>query len=345
MKLKTNVIKISAVFILLVLVMLFSCKKEDESKSFQVGLVSGTGGFTDRGFNQLALNGLTRAQNELDIVTESRECFDTVQIREGIEYFASHDFDLIISLGYTSTETMTRLAAENPDKKFALIDDQAADPPSNLHSFLFRVDQSSFLCGVLGAFWADLKDPVYPMVGWVAGPQIEEIEHFRMGFIAGIDYFNNYYRRDVENIGNYTSSFTDTLEGANLAGNLFDTGAEIIFPFAGKTGNGALYKAKEMGKWAIGVDLDQYESIPEVSDILISSCLKKLDNTVYELIRACSSGDWGAEQIHYGTLKAGDVDIAPFHDYETQIPDSIKSLLDWVKTEIKAGNIQTGWNP
>lgn len=340
-----NVLKVVSATLLALLVVIVSCNKDNDPDVLKVGLVSGTGGFTDRGFNQLALNGLTRAQNELDIVTESRECFDTAQIREGIEYFASGDFNLIITLGYESTETMLRMAKAHPDKKFALIDDQAADPPSNLHSFLFRVDQSSFLCGVLGAYWADLKDPVYPLVGWVAGPQIDEIEHFRMGFFAGIEFFNSHYSRNVENVGNYTSSFIDTLEGATLANALIVTGAEIIFPFAGKTGNGALYKAKELGKWAIGVDLDQYESIPEVRDILISSCLKKLDNTVYELIKTCAHGDWGTEQIHYGTWEAGDVDIAPFHDYESQIPDSIKALLETVKTGIKEGNIQTGWNP
>jgi basic membrane protein A len=44
-----------------------------------------------------------------------------------------------------------------------------------------------------------------------------------------------------------------------------------------------------------------------------------------------------------GTLENGGVGLAPFHDYEDQIPDELKQEIDAIIEGIKSGEISTGW--
>ena len=144
-------------------------------------------------------------------------------------------------------------------------------------------------------------------------------------------------------MGYYATSFTDSLQGARLADSLITKNASVIFAFAGTTGNGALYKVKDAGKWAIGVDVDQYISIPKVGPVLLTSSMKALNVMVYNAIYGyCNSVFAGGTVVH-GKLSNNGVGIAPFHNYDALIPDSIETALVSIETGIKDGTIKTGW--
>jgi basic membrane protein A and related proteins len=226
---------------------------------------------------------------------------------------------------------------------FVVLDYSGADIPANVLYYVFQVDQSAFLCGFIGAYWAQMKDPQNPVAGWIGGMDIPVIQQFRVGYEGGIQYFNTKYHHTVSSAGFFATSFNDTLQGAKLADSLIQLGSDVIFPFAGKTGNGALYTIKEKKKWGIGVDFDQYVSIPEVSGILITSCLKKMNNSVYNIIYNIKEKGFAGKKIDYGNLSTVDIEIAPFHDYDSLIPDSIKNELNAIRTGINNGSIHTGW--
>ena len=44
---------------------------------------------------------------------------------------------------------------------------------------------------------------------------------------------------------------------------MIDKGVDVIFGCGGKTGNGAVTAAAQAGVYAIGVDTDQYFTLPE----------------------------------------------------------------------------------
>ncbi|MCX6247716.1 MAG: BMP family ABC transporter substrate-binding protein [Bacteroidetes bacterium] len=332
---------------LLILLQLTSCSRRKTNELTEipppkVGLVSSTGGFNDRGFNQLALIGLQNAEKELGVKTASRESIDTSDFTPNINSLIQEGYDLIILLGYEAAGAVASAAKKNPTIHFVLLDYSNTDIPANVSFYVYQVDQSSFLCGFLGAYWAQVKDPQNPVAGWIGGMDIPVIQQFRTGYMGGIQYFNTKYGKTVSSTGFFATSFSDTLQGAKLADSLIQLGADVIFPFAGKSGNGSLYKIKEKGKWGIGVDFDQYVSIPEVSDILLTSCLKKMDNSVYNIIYWTKAKGFSGHKIEYGNLSTVDIEIAPFHDYNALIPDSIKNELNTIRNGIKNGTIPTG---
>lgn len=324
-----------------------ACKKSEKPAVIQyhkkIGLVSGYGGFDDRGFNQQALMGLQRADSAFGLHTAILASMDTAEIRKHIYALAGQGFDLIIAIGFQAIAPIRDAALLYPDSRFFLIDGTVDTAPENLRCFIYRVDQSAFLCGFLAGYWCDRTDPAQPVAAWVGGPPVAEIENFRNGFTKGVQYFNEHYHRSVMSIGTHATGFGDTLQGARLADSLINLGAEVVFPFAGKTGNGALYQAKARQRWAIGVDLDQYFAIPEVSDILITSCLKKIDQTIYAGIKEFLREQWSPQPVYYGTLQRKEVDIAPFHQYQSLIPDTFQISLETVRTGIIDGTISTGW--
>ena len=345
MKKELFIIKI---FTLMILFQLTSCSRKNSNDLTEIlppkaGLISGVGGFNDRGFNQLALMGLQSVANDFDLKTASRESIDTSDFTPNINSLIQEGYNLIILLGYEAAGAVLTAAKNNPTVNFVLLDYSSTDIPANLAYYVYQVDQSAFLCGFIGAYWAQVKDPQNPMAGWIGGLDIPVIQQFRTGYEGGIQYFNNKYQKTVSSAGFFATSFNDTLQGAKLADSLIMLGTDVIFPFAGKTGNGALYKIKEKEKWGIGVDFDQYVSIPEVSGILLTSCLKKMNNSVYNIIAWINYHGFTGQKIEYGNLSTVDIEIAPFHDYDALIPDSIKKELNSIRSGIKDGTIHTGW--
>lgn len=346
----TNMIKKIQIYLYLILIFSLStvsCTKDTESKPrpvIKVGLVGGLGGFNDAGFNQNILQGFQLASIEYNLVAKVFQCNSTSDYAIGINNFVQEGYNLIISFGYNAAEATLEAAVSNPSISFILIDYQTDNPPINLQCIVFDVDQSSFPCGFLAAWWADQQSPVNPVAGYIGGPDISEIRQFSTSYLAGINYYNEIYRRNVTGIGCFANTFSDTLTGARLADSIIQQGASVIFAFAGKTGNGVLHKVKEAGKWAIGVDVDQYISIPEVGSVLITSCLKKLDEVTYTAIgKYCTQSFTGGSVLHFNLLNNG-VGMAPFHDCDPMIPDSIRTALSSVTNGIIAGSISTGWS-
>jgi basic membrane lipoprotein Med (substrate-binding protein (PBP1-ABC) superfamily) len=48
-------------------------------------------------------------------------------------------------------------------------------------------------------------------------------------------------------------------------------------------------------------------------------------------------------EIYTGNLANQGVQLAPYHDYALQIPDSMKTAIDHIKTDIIDGSISTCW--
>lgn len=335
-------------FLLLGIAALSSCKKDDDSTDtpttkLKIGLVSAESGFGDLGYNDLALAGLNQAGADLGVITESYDCNDSNDIKMGINYFVQNNFDLIFCLSYGAKYSVLQAALANPTKNFILLDDTIINPPSNVKCFVYQVDQASFLCGFLGAYWAEKKDPANPVCSWVGGIQIPAIEQFKTGYLSGIAYYNSSYNRNVIPDGNYTNSFSDTVAGANVATGLINAGADVVFPFAGECGLGALTATKAAGKWAVGVDVDQFISVPDVSTALITSCLKKINVTIFNETKKFRDNGWNSSGNFTTGLSTDDVGYAPFHDYETQIADSIKNEMITIKGGLINGSIVTGW--
>jgi basic membrane protein A len=173
--------------------------------------------------------------------------------------------------------------------------------------------------------------------------QIPPVEQFIVAYEAGVDYYNQQKGANVQAKGVYVGDFEAPDQGKIQGQSLIDEGVDVIFGVGGKTGNGGLAAAKENGKWGIGVDVDQYYTLPNEKDILITSCMKRLDNAVFGVVEALLADEFPGGSVYVGTLTNSGVGVGPYHDYEDQIPDELKQEVDAIVEGIKNGEIDTGW--
>jgi len=309
----------------------------------KVGMVSDVGGVDDASFNQNTWEGLVMAEEGLGVCSQFIESQAQADYERNITEFAEQGYELIITVGFLLGDATAKMAAEYPETSFAIVD-FAYDPGiPNVQGIVFATDGAAFPTGYLAAAWAVMQDPDDPQIGYVAGMQIPTVEIFVEAYTAGAEYYNEQKGTNVLVKGTYVGDFEAPDEGKTQGLSLIDEGVDIIFGIGGKTGNGGITAAKERGKWGIGVDVDQYYTLPNEKDILITSCMKRLDNSVFGTVEALLAGEFAGGGVYVGTVANGGVGLAPFHDFEDDIPAELVAELDDITQGIMDGTIDTGW--
>ena len=120
-------------------------------------------------------------------------------------------YDLIFGIGFLFTDSITRVAKDFPNVKFAIVDGFIADQP-NVVSLLFKEQEGSFLVGAAAA----LKSTT-GKIGFVGGMKIPLIEKFEAGYIAGAKYVKKNIQVFSEYAGTTGEAFRDPVKGKELA--------------------------------------------------------------------------------------------------------------------------------
>ncbi|MFP5332627.1 MAG: BMP family protein [Acidimicrobiia bacterium] len=275
---------------------------EGDGDGVNVGLVYDIGGRGDQSFNDSAAAGLDRAVSELGIVASEASANDDGSNREELLNLQAETNDLVFGVGFLFATPMTNAATANPDVNFAIVDDASVDLP-NVAGLVFAEEQGSFLVGAAAALKSQTGT-----IGFIGGVNIELIQKFEAGFIAGAKAVNP----DIEIISQYVTEppnfdgFNDPASGRVIAQSMFESGADIVYHAAGGTGAGLFQAAKEYSEangtkvWAIGVDSDQYLTAGEdVRDYILTSMLKRVDVAVYNTIEAQVNGEFTAGPVTF----------------------------------------------
>lgn len=248
--------------------------------NLKVGMSTDEGGIGDKSFNDAAHRGLQRAEEEFGI---NLQVLEPQQDSEFIPFTArlAEENDLVIGVGFKLKEAIEEAAKQNPDKNFILIDDHADG--INVTNITFEEHEGSFLAGVVAGLMTKNNK-----VGFIGGIESPLIEKFEVGFIAGVKAVNPEAAAALEDgsMIRYAGSFSDVNKGYELGKSIYNDGADIIFHAAGGVGIGMINAAVETGNYAIGVDSDQAETIPEAKDHIITSMVKNIDQAVYDAVKS-----------------------------------------------------------
>ena len=93
------------------------------------------------------------------------------------------------------------------------------------------------------------------------------------------------------------------------------------------------------GAFCIGVDTDQWETVPEAHPCLVSSAVKLITPGIFDLIEMSTQGEFPAGNFF------GAAGLAPFHDLGDQVPQEVKDTLVEIDAGLKDGSVETGYNP
>ena len=245
------------------------------SQPMRVAMLSDGNTFMDNSFNQACREGIESLMHAgAPIFVQFCETTSPKNFKHKLAAYAERNYQLLIGVGYRMAEPIETVAEDYPRTLFACVDVNDPNPPHNVWALSFQVDECAFPAGYLAAAWAHLKDPDNPAVAWVGGQDVDSVNQFVVGFRKGAQYFNKLKNQSVRILGGHVGDFDDFEGGKKLAEEFLDDGADVIFGVGSITGNGAIAAAREYGRWAIGVDTDQYYTLPNESDIILTSCLK-----------------------------------------------------------------------
>ena len=312
--------------------------------------VTDTGGVDDRSFNQTAYEGLQRAESELGVEIAVLESQNANDFEPNINAFMEQGCDLIVTVGFLLGDATQEAAEANPDQNFAIVDVDFFDGEAgedvtydNVKELTFSTDEAAFLAGYLAAGMTDSGK-----LGTYGGINIPPVTIFMDGFEAGMNHYNEEKGTDVELLGwnaqgqegLFTGDFENQDNGRNTTESLLDEGADIILPVAGPVGLGSAAAIEDRGEGSlVWVDTDGCESAPDICPLLLTSVMKNMDVAVFEAIREGVEDNFTGG-LYTGTLENDGVGIAPFHEFEDEVPEELAQEVEELRQQIIDGEVQ-----
>lgn len=305
-------------------------------------VVLDTGGENDKSFNEFTLKGAREAAEEEGlefayIVSEAASDYE-----KNIQNFVDEGCGLIVTVGFLMGDSTAAAARANPDIKFAIVDYAYADADyteegglSNVTSLMFAEDEVGYLAGTLAACMSETN-----VIGSVSGMEIPPV----VRFVTGYQNAAKALKPDIKTLNVYIPDFNDPATGKQAGLDFLGQNADVIFGVGGNTGNGGLLAAHEAGKIAIGVDVDQYNTYPEVAASLITSAAKNMDVATANAVREYAAGAL-VGGIELATVANGGVGLAPYHDWDSKIPAECKEAVEAARQGLADGTISTGYTP
>jgi basic membrane protein A and related proteins len=300
-----------------------------EKSDVRVALVTDIGQLNDRGFNQLAYQGLKRAEKDLGIdvrVVESASAADYVPnyaslVRQG--------YDLVIGVGFAQGDAIDTAATQYPDTKFAIVDvDQSGlkHKPKNVVGLLFKEQEVGYLAGYLAGLTE--KRAGGKVVSSVGGYKEPPVDRFIAGYQAGAKEA----MPGIQTLNAYSSDWDDQAKCKEIALSQIARGAQVVFQVAGGCGLGALTAVKQKSVWGIGVDADQSFLGPQI----LTSALKRVDEAVFETIKSVVDDSWqGGRNLTFGLRQDG----VGLGKISSRVPKEDLDALEQVKKKIRSGEI------
>ena len=285
-------------------------------------------GKNDKSFNEAVYNGILKFAKDTDIKVREVEPTNEAQVAQGLSKLAKRKSSPIVAVGFSMANALEAAAKEFPETKFTIIDMVVEQP--NVQSVVFAEHEGSFLVGALAAMKSESAK-----VGFIGGMDIPLIRRFECGFEQGAKHQNKDAEVMSNMIGSTGAAFNNPSKGGELAKSQFDKGADVVFAAAGGSGAGVYQAAKDMGKYAIGVDSNQNHLQPGT---MLTSMVKRVGDAAYASFEDAKNGEW-KPSVKVMDLKAGGVDWALDEHNRDLITPEMEKRMGELKAMISSGHI------
>ncbi len=321
-----------------------------ESTDYKVALViAGTLG--DKSFYDSANEGLARLSEAIDgfefkVEQMGGGAADQVNWEPTLlDYCESGEYDMIVTGSWQMADALSSAADMYPDQKFIYFDEtydfEGNGDNGNIYNVLFKQNEVSYLAGAIAGLMTKTEgiegiDPSNNIISLLGGQDSIVINDFVVGYIQGAVDVNPDVKVAVSYVGNYD----DSAKGKDLSLAMYNSGADVGFNVAGNAGNGLIEAAGETGKYVIGVDSDQAQTMPNYAANIPTSAIKNVGNAIYRAIVLDMNGE-----LTYGTTETlgfaeGGVELVKDAHYEELVPEEIRTVVEDLEAKVISGEIE-----
>jgi len=319
------------------------------SDQLNLAIISGPGGFGDKAYNDLALQGLQETVDEfggeINQVQGEGGQYESLQSQLAE---SSTDYDVIVCVGFYQADALKTNAERFPDQNWMIINQglfkENGEHFENVAGYVWANHEFSFQAGVAAGTMTSRElthddnsnDPESKTVGFVGGVDSALINAFEEAYKAGVAFVDD----EVEVLAGYAGSFEDPAAGREVALSQYDGGADIVYHAAAGTGPGIFQAAQDQDRFAIGVDADQSQTLPEYSDVIMGSAVKFINVGTRQIATAAYNDNWEEVQgKHVLGLEQDAVAFVPGADVGENLPDVLDQNLQESKDAIVNGDV------
>lgn len=312
---------------------------------YRACMVTDVGGIDDRSFNESAWAGLQAAAAASDDLAEPANVSSGAEADyvPNLTGYAEQDCDFILAVGGLMADATAEVAEAHPEQQFGIVD--ARLDQDNVYPMQFDTAQAAFLAGYLAAGYSSSG-----VVATYGGVNIAPVTIFMDGFADGVTYYNEANDADVELLGwdreEQTGSFTDDFEdqaaGRSLSDSFVAQGADVIMPVAGGAGLGTAAAAADSGGEyvVVWVDVDGCDSVPQYCASFLTTVVKNIPDAVQEAVLDAAGADGLASGEFLGTLENEGVSLAPYHEFDDDISEELKTDIIDLQADIIDGTVE-----
>jgi len=306
--------------------------------AFCVGVVTDTGKVDDKSFNQASWEGAKAGAEKAGGFAKYIESLDSKDYANNIDLFAGKKYNVIVTVGFLMADATAAAAVKYPTIKFIGVDQFNGSPAANYSGLVFNEDKGGFIVGYLAGYLTK-SGKTAAIAG---GPStIPPVRKYIEGFANGVAYAAKEQKKKLAKASTvyYTgaNAFNDPAWGATTAKQYLSQGYDVIFAAGGRTGNGGLAAiAKKKGAFCIGVDLDQWLTLPEAHGCLVTSAEKRLVAGVGSLVAQVKDGSFKGGNF-FGTVGA-----SPYHALASKVPAAVQKKVDATLKKLIDGSLPTG---
>ncbi len=290
----------------------------------------------DESFFDSAVRGIAEAEADFGIEATTIEAgYNSSTWGEQLEAAAGDDYDVLIVGSALMRDLLSEVAEKHPDKRFIIYDssvDYAEGGYENVYSVLFRQNEGAYLAGVYAGLMTESGT-----IGLLGGQNSTTINDFVVGYRQGAESV----RPNIVVLVRYAETWNDAALGEEMASEMYNEGADIVFQAAGTTGLGVFRAAQASGNYAIGVDSDQALIIektdPSQAEHILTSMMKNVDASLYRALGMYVKGE-----LPFGTaetlgVREGGVGLALNRYYEEATPEEVKIAVNQAEEDIRDG--------
>jgi basic membrane protein A len=297
----------------------------------KVGMVTDIGQLEDKSFNEFSWKGVQDGARAVGGTANNIVTKDIADYKQNIQQFVDQKYDIIVTVGFLIGTDTLAAAKANPTIQFYGVDQFVADPaPANYQGLLFDEGQAGYLAGIVaGTITKSGK------IGAVGGrSDVPPVVNYIKGYENGAKSVKS----NVAVTAVYVEDFNAPDKGEAAARTMVGNGIDVVFQVAGLTGAGVLRAACNAKIYGIGVDVDQYLSLPATKDCTITSAEKRLQNAVRDAIKRFK--DKGKEGGNFFNTATNDgIGYSPIRNL-SPVPAGLEDKLKAALADMKSGKLK-----
>ena len=310
--------------------------------ALKIGMVTDIGQLEDKSFNEFSWKGIQDGAKAVGGTATAIVTKDIADYKQNIQQFVDQKYDVIVTVGFLIGTDTLAAAKANPTVQFFGVDQFiciAADAndkackgaaPANYGSIMFDEAQAGYLAGIVaGTITKSGK------IGAVGGrSDVPPV----VAYIKGYENGAKSVKSNVQVSINYVEDFNAPDKGEASARTMIGQGVDVLFQVAGLTGTGVLRAACNAKVYGIGVDVDQYLSVPATKDCTITSAEKKLQNGTKDAIQRFKDKGKQSGNFFYTAANSG-VGLSPIRNL-SPIPAGLEDKLKQAEADMKSGKLK-----